>query len=175
MFQEPIPGFNIAGKTGVSTLLGSLCSLALIIIMTLYGLVKIDTLVNKLNPALTRIEEEHEKDENTLVNLRDDANMPFAFSVMDTKSKTTRLDPRYVKIITRVVHKSFNGTDTEHVVDHHPCTDDDWAQFAPPDEEAEDLLRKIKENSKNTFLCLDWKRDGNELNIGGSGGGVQQL
>ena len=108
------------------------------------------------------------------VNLRDDTNMRFAFSVLDMYEEETLLDPRFVKVITRVHTKFSNGTKTEHVVDHHPCTDDDWAQFAPPDESAEDFLRKIQNSKKITFLCLDWERDGNALTIGNDEKGSHQ-
>ena len=38
LFKEPIPGFNIEGRTsGVGTLIGSLISISLIIVMILYG------------------------------------------------------------------------------------------------------------------------------------------
>ena len=85
MYAAPVPGFNIAGKTGEGTLLGSLCSLALIIIMTLYGLIKFDHLVSKRDPTITSVEEKQEfDDEFNPVNLRDDTNMRFAFSVLDS-------------------------------------------------------------------------------------------
>ena len=114
MFQKPVPGFNIAGKTGVGTLLGSLCSLFLIIIMTLYGLIKFDHLISKHNPTITTLEEQHEFGEDLVpVNLRDDANMRFAFSVLTTSKSESLLDPRYVKIITRIRTKFANGTETE--------------------------------------------------------------
>ena len=135
MFQAPVPGFNIAGKTGVGTLLGSLCSLLLIIIMTLYGLIKLDQLVNKIDPTITTVSEKQAfGDEIMPINLRDETNMRFAFSIADRNDAETLIDPRYVKVIARVFTNNFNGTNVEHVVELKPCTDDDWAQFSPPDE-----------------------------------------
>ena len=143
--------------------------------MMLYGLVKFDQLLNKRNPTVTTFEERQEfEEEINLVNLSDDADLRFAFSIMDHKSEETLLDPRYVKVIARVFTKFANGTETELVVGHHPCTDDDWAQFAPPQETDEELLDKIQNSNKHTFLCLDWERDGNELSIGRDSKGSTQ-
>ena len=135
--------------------------------MTLYGLIKLELLVSRQNPTITDLEEQQEfGEEMTYVNLRDDANMRFAFSVMDMKESQTLLDPRYVKVIARVLTRFAGEPPTERVIDHHPCTDDDWAKFSPPDETAVVLLRKIQKSKELTFLCLDWERDGNELSIG---------
>ena len=101
--------------------------------MILYGLIKLDVLLSKQNPAISFKEEQQEwSEEMNYVNLHDDTNLRFAFSVMDKEETQTLLDPRYVKVIARVFTKFANGTETELVVGHHPCTDDDWAQFAPP-------------------------------------------
>ena len=81
-FQQPIPGFNIEGKASEGTLLGTLISVGLIIVMFLYGALKFNILVHRVNPEITVTEEPQEfDDEMTLVNLRDDTSMRFAFSV----------------------------------------------------------------------------------------------
>ena len=59
-FQEPIPGFNIEGRTTVGTLIGSLLSISLVIVMTLYGEIKFDILVNRLNPTIILTKEPKE-------------------------------------------------------------------------------------------------------------------
>ena len=68
----------------------------------------------------------------TRLNLRDDTSMRFAFSVRSLNDKETRLDPRYVKMITRLYTKDNDGNKSEQMIGHHACTDDDWALFAPP-------------------------------------------
>ena len=83
LFQQPIPGFNIKGKTSEGTLLGSLVSISLIVVMILYGAIKFDILTNRVNPTISVEEELQEFDDvMTRVNLRDDTSMRFAFSVM---------------------------------------------------------------------------------------------
>ena len=157
--------------------MGNLCSLFLITIMALYGLIKLDHLLNKQNPSITTLEEHKEfEDEINPINLRDDANMRFAYSILDAQEEESLLDTRYVKIIPRIWTTFANGTQTERVLDHHPCTDDDWAQFSPPDDSAEVFFRKIKNSKKHTFICFDWERDGNSLDIGiDNKGSVQRL
>ena len=135
LFKEPIPGFNIEGRAGVGTLIGSLLSISLVIVMTLYGEIKFDILVNRLNPTITLTKDQQEfDDEMTLVNLRDDASMRFAFSVRSLRDKKTLLDPRYVKIITRIRTFDADWNETEQIIGHHACTDEEYAQFAEPSE-----------------------------------------
>ena len=105
-FQLPIPGFNIEGRAGVGTLLGSLISITLTIVMSLYGALKFDILVNRLNPSIDVVTVPKElEDHMTYVNLRDDTSMRIAFSVRNSSDKKTKMDPRYIKIITRVLTK----------------------------------------------------------------------
>ena len=66
--------------------------------------------------------------------------MRVAFSIMDVDEKETRLDPRFVKIVTSVHIKEADGSKAERLVGHHPCTEADWDQFAEPDETAVTLF-----------------------------------
>ena len=101
--------------------------------MFLYGLLKFDNLVNRVNPTITFSEELQEfDDEMTILNLRDDTSTRFAFSVRTINDNRTLLDPRYVKMITRLYTEDSNGNSSEQMIGHHACTDDDWALFAPP-------------------------------------------
>ena len=59
LFKEPIPGFNIEGRAGVGTLIGSLLSISLIIVMILYGGIKFDILVNRVKPSIS-VESEYQ-------------------------------------------------------------------------------------------------------------------
>ena len=62
-FKEPIPGFNIEGRAGVGSLLGIVISVSLVIIMSLYGSMKFDVLVNRVNPTITVADEPQEFDD----------------------------------------------------------------------------------------------------------------
>ena len=102
-------------------------------IMFLYGSLKFNILANRVNPTISFAEELQEfDDEMTHLNLREDTSTRFAFSVRTVNDKETRLDPRYVKMITRLYMKDSDGNESEQMIGHHACTDDDWALFAPP-------------------------------------------
>ena len=102
-------------------------------IMFLYGSLKADVLVNRVNPTITIEEELQEFDEDmTHLNLREETSSRFAFSVRSVNDKVTLLDPRYVKIITRLYRKNSDGSMSEQIIGHHACTDEDWDLFAPP-------------------------------------------
>ena len=57
------------------------------------------------------------------------------------------MDPRYVKIITRVltidIDKNGKKTQSEQIIGHHICTDVDWAKFAPPSEIAAPMFERM--------------------------------
>ena len=59
--------------------------------------------------------------------------MRLAFTVEDTHNTEAKLDPRYVKAYVRVVNWYPDKESTETVLNYHECTEDDWAEFAPPD------------------------------------------
>ena len=71
-----------------------------------------------------------------LLNLRDDMRLNFAFSVRSIYDKETLLDPRYVKMLTKIFWKNADGSKGNKIIGQHACTDDDWAKFAPPSKTA---------------------------------------
>ena len=62
-FKKSIPAFNIQGKEGEGSLLGSLMTTGLFMVMFLYGSLKFDILVNRVNPTLTVEEKLQEFDD----------------------------------------------------------------------------------------------------------------
>ena len=62
--------------------------------------------------------------------------MNIAFSVRSVNDKNTLLDPRYVKMLTKVFWKDADGNKGNTIIGKHACTDNDWAKFAPPSETA---------------------------------------
>ena len=73
-------------------------------------------------------------------------------------------DPHYVKWIVRRTGMR-NGTSFEETINHHKCTDADFARFRPPAKRSRDSLKEIREDRKKNLYCLDeWTEN---LYIGG--------
>ena len=51
-FQTKAPRLHLAGKESQGNLLGTLCSIAILLIMALYASLKFDHLVNRENPDI---------------------------------------------------------------------------------------------------------------------------
>ena len=100
--------------------------------------------------------------------------MRFAFSVRSIDDKETLLDPRYVKILTNITVKDADRNTSKQKIDHHACTDEDWAQFAPPSETAKSQFKRIKKSKDPSYYCLNMDSDSDSLNIGRSGQGAYE-
>ena len=59
MFEKPIPTFNIGGKTSVKTVMGSCCSVFIMMMTFAYGLLKLEHLIAHKNPFITSNIEPH--------------------------------------------------------------------------------------------------------------------
>ena len=51
-----------------------------------------------------------------LLNLQDDMSMNIAFSVRSVNDKKTLLDPRYVKMLTKVFWKDADGNKSNKII-----------------------------------------------------------
>ena len=80
LFQVSLPSFNLAGKTGVSSLYGGFMTLALMFTLMLYALVKLVHLTSRHNPNISTFLNEDYYDTTHEVNL-DDAGLRFAFGI----------------------------------------------------------------------------------------------
>ena len=52
-FAKPIPGFNVGGRTAISSLKGSFLSLIIIFITAMFAFQKLETLLMRKNPDVT--------------------------------------------------------------------------------------------------------------------------
>ena len=52
-FGEPLPTFNIKGRDQVQTQVGGFVTLALIIVVTMFAIVKFEHLTSKYNPQMS--------------------------------------------------------------------------------------------------------------------------
>ena len=170
IFKRSMPGFNLRGNESVGTLFGSFLSICLIILIFLYGLIKFDKLVERLDPTIFSIEQPQQfHDQVKSVNLKK-AGLKFAFTVENVAGNKTLLDPRYVKLIASIVQKRRSPPKSKKhkILNHHSCTEDELLEFAPADASTQLLMNKYSNSEDLTFICLDQEQDEDVLKVGSS-------
>ena len=88
--------------------------------MIVYALVKLNQLMSYHNPNLAQIDKPGGMDEAEKFNFRD-AGLQFAFTFEGMYSRESVLDPRYVKVITRLYGR-LDGQRYEKVLHPYDCT-----------------------------------------------------
>ena len=53
LFGQPVPAFNISGKTQVKTAVGSIFSICLLSLTFAFGLIKLQAMIDRKNPQIT--------------------------------------------------------------------------------------------------------------------------
>ena len=167
-FGKDIPSFNIKGETKISTVCGGVLTAIIWICTISYASVKFAKLITHANPQITEvIEKNYYKGEDSVdlsaINFR------MAFTVESYIDKQMKKDSRYIKWFIR--QKSIvGGEDVENILEFHPCTEEDYAQFYPIETRQESLLNKIKNDPLRGFFCLNWATD--KLTIFGDENGL---
>ena len=66
----------------------------------------------------------------------DSANFRFAIGAKEYYSNESKNDPRYVKWVAKIIGNSNDGARRgfEYLIDLHPCTESDLAEFYPINE-----------------------------------------
>ena len=154
------------GREAVPTICGAIVTFTIIIITILYATIKFVQLMSRANPLVSSFLKESVFDSNHQINFRD-SNIRFAFGVEGFLDKELKEDPRYVKGFARIAGKK-DGKNYERMIPYQKCSEEDFAEFAPPAPEAEGLLEIYKSGSNQRALyCLDWEKYAEELEIWG--------
>ena len=127
-FGKPLPGFNIKGRDKVTTIAGGVSTILISGIVLLYATTKLLHMESKNNPNISSFIREAEFNSEDILNLNE-MNFRVAFALKGSKLDLKN-DPRYVKWIFRVYGKK-DGERYEKILNHHVCTDEDYAQFSP--------------------------------------------
>ena len=141
-FAGEIPGFNLKGETKVKTLVGGLCTIAILCLLLTYAAMKMIHLVERRNPEITQHTTLSAIDIDTTVKLKE-IGFRMAFTMENYLTNETINDPRYVKWIVRMYGKN-NGEFYEDLLSFHKCTDEDYSQFSPIDDLSAPGLEKAR-------------------------------
>lgn len=138
----------------------------MVFVLTSYGSVKLDHLMERHNPLVNAFEKQLFYDETERLDLHKDE-IHIAFNVESLNGSETKDDPRYVKMLARLFTVK-DGISSEQVLDLHPCTDEDLAAFPPPSPEAKYILNRIQSSEVRSLYCLDRDKLGSALTLWGS-------
>ena len=78
----------------------------------------------------------------------------MAFTFEGYLDKKIKDDPKYVKLLARIVYIT-DARDHEKIMSLHKCTDKDWSHFADPAIGMEDQFELIKNHPDRGMYCLD--------------------
>ena len=101
IFGEPLPTFNLKGKTHVFTATGGIFTIILAIVFLGYTLVKFEHLIEYKNPDVTEFLEKNFYDYQTRIDLNE-IGFKFAFTLEGYLDKKIKDDPKYVKLMARI-------------------------------------------------------------------------
>ena len=73
------------------------------------------------------------------INLRDKGKN-FAFGIEGFQDKELKDDPRYVKMLIRLL-KVTDGVRSETIIPHRKCLTEDWDSFADPTPDSKTLFQ----------------------------------
>ena len=99
-FSEPIPVFNVRGKTKVSTGAGGILTLLVAAVVLMYGFIRFEHMLSKYNPNIN--DYYVDLDEEQVGNFNE-ANFRFAFTIEDFYAPRELKDnEKYVKWAVRI-------------------------------------------------------------------------
>ena len=166
LFSQPVPSFNIRGRTKIPTLLGSILSGIVILVMLFYGANKYIQLLQRSNPTISSYIERNAITKYDEVNVRD-VGLRFAFGFEGKLDQRLKDDPKYVKMLVRTVSR-VDGVEHEKIFPYRKCQPSDYDDFSPPSETALYTLNKYKTDPNKNLFCLDWDELGEDVKIFGN-------
>ena len=166
LFQKPLPSFNIRGKRQVSSFIGGVSSFFIALILIMYATVKFTDMMSRSNPNISRHIERDAIDPTEKFNLHD-LGLSFAFGIEGFLDRELKDDPRYVKMMLRMVfHKE--GKEYDKILPYRMCKASDWEKFAPPINDSYELLQKYTNEPDRNLFCIDWDTLGDEIELWGT-------
>ena len=78
----------------------------------------------------------------------------MAWTVEGYLDKKRKDDPRYVKLLARILYITDDKAH-EKILSVHECTDADWSEFPQPARGMEDQVAAIKNDPDRGIYCLD--------------------
>ena len=127
MFSEPVPSFNINGRTHIRTWLGACISVQILLIVMAFSVQKLQHLFMRKNPLINT--NKFPLDVGTTYKLDQDEFM-LAVAAESYDNNEYLSDPRYVRWVTALWEKKA-GKMTQSWYLMHKCRDEEFEKFKP--------------------------------------------
>ena len=160
---QEVPRFNIKGQESVKTSCGAYTSTVVFILTLIFGLLKLQHLLERRNPQIvTRTVKADDDDSYSTA----DNDFMMAFAAVSEKNSTNmqvegKSDERYLKWFLKRTTMQGGSVDTV-VSQMHRCTDQEFYRFYSVDNE-NDAILVAKLHQQGHFYCVDWRDLPNEL------------
>ena len=119
----------------------------------LYAVIKFNRLSTRQSPHMSSYLQDIKQEES--VSFFDEENkFKIAVTVEDFNRKEIKNDPKYTKWLFRLFTKD-DGVVSYRDLSFHMCTEEDYEQFYPIQDNQVGLLREIKTDPNRGFMCLD--------------------
>jgi len=128
-FGKELPAFNLRGETRITTVVGGLATLCVVVLTFSYAALKMIELAAGKNPTINDSKIDGFFATSETVNFNE-INWNMAFSIENMESRDAINDPRYVKWIVRLYEKHGEVL-SERLLPFHSCTAEDYEKFYP--------------------------------------------
>ena len=152
-FGKEVPAFNIAGETRITTSLGGIFSIIILISTAMYAILKFVELSEGSNPNMSENMVQDYYSPLDKFNIAE-SGFKMAFSIENYLERVNKDDSRYVKWIVRVFGKKDNE-EYEKVLPFHKCTDEDFATFNPVAQRDQGRYDLVTSDPDRGLYCFD--------------------
>ena len=142
------------GEERIKTNVGGCCSILIIYVSVMYALHKFNHLILRHNPQLNSYEVFDAFDADYRFETSE-SDFMLAVAMEDYNTGEIKNDPKYVKWFANLLVGN-DGVKTKRELPMHECSEEDYAKFQKPDDDALSKLKRVKENGG--MMCIDWKR-----------------
>ena len=105
MFGAKLPTFNINGETEIQTATGGILTFFVLVVFSIYAILKFTHLVGKKNPLIAELQEKNFYDFNTKIDFSE-IGFKMAYTVEGYLDGKMKDNPRYVKVFARIFYKT---------------------------------------------------------------------
>ena len=124
-------------------------------LLFLFAVVKFSHLLTKHNPQIVEYEETDALDSTDVYNPGEAEDFMIAVGLFHFLTGEPINDPRYIKWINMFSRFDREGFTPINAYNLHPCTEEDYKRFYPPEKQAEDKVEELKRS--NGLFCMDFK------------------
>ena len=124
-FAKDVPAFNLRGEAKITTLVGGVATIAVLLLTLAYASLKMVYLLGRRNPTVNDSKIDGYFPNTETVNFNE-IGWKMAFTIENFETRKQIRDPRYVKLIVRLLKKHPEGLSEQHLP-FHRCTPDDLA------------------------------------------------